>query len=248
MRLGCLVLHGLTSSLATVDGLVPYLRARELPYRLPLLRGHGATPDALRGVTWRGWHDDAARALDDLLGECERAVVIGLSMGGVVALHLAAERPERLAGVAAIAPALRLAGTARDQLRVGLAAAANRFIAVDPRNAYLDADLAAASTNYPRAPARTVLSLVSYGRMVERLLPRVRVPLLVVYTPRDRVVDPAAIRSAFDCAGTPPDDKQLVAVDGSGHEMMQDREREAVFDAIMAFVNQVRSRAVAAAE
>ena len=166
MRLGCLVLHGLTSSLATVDGLVPYLRARELPYRLPLLRGHGATPDALRGVTWRGWHDDAARALDDLLGECERAVVIGLSMGGVVALHLAAERPERLAGVAVVAPALKLAGTARDQLRVGLAAA----------------------------------------------------------------------------------DKRLVAVDGSGHEMMQDREREAVFAAIMAFVDQVRSRAVAAVE
>ena len=49
---GCLLLHGLTSSLATVSNLVPYLEARDIPYVMPTLRGHGTRPEDLRGVTW----------------------------------------------------------------------------------------------------------------------------------------------------------------------------------------------------
>ena len=234
--LGCLLLHGLTSSLATVDGLVPQLRERGLPYRLPTLRGHGATPAALRGVTWRDWYADASRALDDLLAECERAVVVGLSMGGLVALHLAAERQERLAGVVAVAPALRLAGTRRDRANVFLRALAGRMLTVDVRNAFEDATLAAASTNYPQAPARVVLSLDRYGRVVRRLLPRITIPFLLIYTPRDRVVRPETARQIFDAVGTPPERKRLLAFDQSGHEMLLDRQREAVFAAIMEFI------------
>ena len=106
---GCLVLHGLTSSLATVSNLLPYLEARGIPHAMPTLRGHGTRPEDLRGVTWHHWYEDAERALDELLDRCERAVVMGLSMGGVVALHLAAQRPERLAGVVTVAAALRQA-------------------------------------------------------------------------------------------------------------------------------------------
>ena len=238
--LGCLLLHGFTSSLATVDGLVPYLEQRGLPYRLPTLRGHGATPASLHGVTWRDWYADADRALDELLGECERAVVVGLSMGGLVALHLAAERPERLAGVVAIAPAVRLAGTPLDQLRVFLRAVRGGMQTVDARNAYEDAALAAASTNYPEAPARAILSLGQYGRVVQRLLPRITIPLLLIYTPRDRVVRPETARTIFDAVGTPADRKHLLAFDQCGHEMLLDRQREAVFAAIAQFIDGLR--------
>ena len=238
--LGCLLLHGFTSSLATVDGLVPCLEERGLPYRLPTLRGHGATPAALHGVTWRDWYADADRALDELLGECERAVVVGLSMGGLVALHLAAERPERLAGVVAVAPAMRLAGTPLDQLRVFLRAFRGGMQMVDARNAYEDAALCAASTNYTEAPARAILSLDRYGRVVRRLLPRITIPLLLIYTPRDRVVRPETARTIFDAVGTPPERKRLLAFDQCGHEMLLDRQREAVFAAIMQFIDELR--------
>ncbi len=238
--LGCLLLHGFTSSLATVEGLVPYLEERGLPYRLPTLRGHGTTPAALHGVTWRDWYADADRALDGLLGECERAVVVGLSMGGLVALHLAAERPERLAGVVAVAPAMRLAGNLLDQLRVFLRAVRGGMQPVDARNAYEDASLAAASTNYPQAPARVILSFGQYGRFVRRLLPRITIPLLLIYTPRDRVVRPETARTIFDAVGTPPERKRLLAFDQCGHEMLLDRQREAVFAAIMQFIDELR--------
>ena len=108
--------------------------------------------------------------------------------------------------------------------------------AVDARYAYEDASLAAASTNYTEAPARAILSLDQYGRVVKRLLPRITIPLLLIYTPRDRVVRPETARTIFDAVGTPADRKHLLAFDQCGHEMLLDRQREAAFAAIMQFI------------
>ncbi|CAA9568940.1 MAG: hypothetical protein AVDCRST_MAG88-2156 [uncultured Thermomicrobiales bacterium] len=237
--LGVLLLHGLTSGRTTVDGLVPHLEARDIPYQLPILRGHGTRAEDLAGATWHHWYEDAERALDRLLDDCDRAVVMGLSMGGVVALHLAAQRPERLAGVVAVAPALRL--NISGQALLPLLARSGRYATVDVGRAFVDPDLAKGSTNYTRVPISAVYSLARYGAVVERVLPRVRVPLLVLYTPRDRVVRPVGAREVYDKAGTPAAQKKLLAFEDSGHEMLMDRSREAVFAAIMDFIEERRA-------
>jgi carboxylesterase len=242
---GCLLLHGLTSSLATVSNLVPYLEARGIPYAMPTLRGHGTRPEDLRSVTWRDWYGDAERALEELLGRCDRVVVMGLSMGGVVALHLAAQRPEGLAGVATAAAALQLQGAARFLLP--LLSRANMLTAVDVRNAFADQSLATTATNYPSAPVSAVASLAAFGKLVERELPYIRVPLLTLYTPQDRVVDPAKALVIHERAGTPSDRKRLLAFPNSGHEMLMDRDRAAVCEAIVAFIEEcAENRSMAA--
>ncbi|CAA9554695.1 MAG: hypothetical protein AVDCRST_MAG18-593 [uncultured Thermomicrobiales bacterium] len=232
--LGVLLLHGFTSSLATVDGLVPHLEGRGIPYELPTLRGHGTHPGELADATWHHWYEDTERALDTLLDRCERAVVVGLSMGGVAALHLAVSRPERLAGVVAVAPALRL--NLPGKWLLPLLGRSVRQAKVDVRRAFEDATLAAGSTNYPTAPIAAVYSLVRFGQVVERELPRVRVPLLVLYTPRDRVVLPESARITYERVGTPPAEKAIRAFERSGHEMLMDCQREEIFAAIMEFV------------
>lgn len=236
---GCLLLHGLTSSLATVSNLVPYLEERDIPYALPTLRGHGTRPEDLRGVTWHHWYADAERALDELLDRCDRAVVMGLSMGGVTALHLAVQRPERIAGVATVAAALRLQVTGRFLLP--LLARSGRLATVDARNAFADPALAATTTNYPTAPISAVATLDAFGKLVARELPQVRVPLLTIYTPNDRVVVPAYSRLVHERSGTPAAEKQLLAFPTSGHEMLMDRDHPAICAAIIDFIETRRS-------
>lgn len=232
--LGVLLLHGLTSSLATVAALVPPLEARGLPYAMPTLRGHGTRSEDLRGVSWHHWYEDGERALDTLLDRCERLVVMGLSMGGLVALHLAAHRPERLAGVVLVAPALRLNITGIWLLP--LLARSGRHARVDPRRAFEELSLAADSTNYLDIPLTAVHSLTQFGKLVERELPRVQVPLQILYPPRDRVVRPASARIIYERTGTPLAQKTLLAFERSGHEMLQDQQRDEVVAAIMAFI------------
>ena len=241
--MGVLLLHGFTSSLATVDRLLAPLEERGIPYALPTLRGHGTRAEDLRGVTWHHWYEDGERALDTLLDRCARVVVMGLSMGGLVALHLAALRPERLAGLALVAPALRLdiAGAAL----IPLLARTGRHASVDPLRAFEDRSLATDSTNYLDAPIAAVHSLVQFGKLVERELPRVRVPLLILYPPRDRVVRPESARIIHERSGTPAAQKRLLAFERSGHEMLQDRQRDEVVAAIMAFIAEQREAGTA---
>jgi carboxylesterase len=231
---GVLLLHGFTSSLATVDRLVAPLAERGIPYALPLLRGHGTRSEDLRGVTWHHWYEDGERALDTLLDRCTRVVVMGLSMGGLVALHLAALRPERLAGLVLVAPALRLNITGATLLP--LLARTGRHAAVDPLRAFEDRSLAADSTNYLDAPIAAVYSLVQFGKLVERKLPRVHIPLLIAYPPRDRVVRPESARIIYTRSSTPAAQKRLLPFERSGHEMLQDQQHAEVIAAIMAFI------------
>ncbi len=80
--LGVLILHGFTSTGESVEALGRPLEALGIPFSIPLLRGHGApSPEALRGVRWRQWLDDAEAAFEELSLKARRLVVVGHSMG-----------------------------------------------------------------------------------------------------------------------------------------------------------------------
>ena len=228
---GALVLHGLTSSLESVTPVAERLAAHGIPCAVPWLRGHGTRPEDLVGVSWRDWYADASAALDDLLGQCERAVVVGLSMGGLVALHLALERPERLQGVVAVAPALRQAHPLAPL--VPFVAPFRRFLGVPPRG-FADLTRASLVRGYPRLPTSAYLQLVAYARWLEPRLAAVRVPVLILHSRVDRVIHPDSATRIYARLGC--QEKDLRWFERSGHEMLVDCEAEAVLDAVEEFV------------
>ena len=107
---------------------VPYL-ARHFPVVVYDGPGNGAsdrTTDPTR-FTGRAYAQDAAAVLD----ECgvDRAVVVGLSLGGRYAIELAALRPELVAGLVLIGPALPLAPVHPERAAIG-----ERFLDPAPEN------------------------------------------------------------------------------------------------------------------
>lgn len=90
-----LFLHGIggdaTSFTAQLDHFAP--RHRAIAWTMP---GYGASP-ALPEMSFAGLAEAAVRLLDRL--ELDRAVVIGHSMGGMVALEMAASHGDRVAGL-----------------------------------------------------------------------------------------------------------------------------------------------------
>ncbi|HZR97855.1 MAG TPA: alpha/beta fold hydrolase [Chloroflexota bacterium] len=228
---GVLVLHGLTSSLASVTPVADRLARHGVPTAVPWLRGHGTRPEALVGVTWRDWYADAAAALDRLLGHCAEAAVVGLSMGGLVALHLGLERPERLRAIVAVAPALRQAHPLAPL--VPFVAPFRRYLTV-PARGYSDATRAHLAAGYSRLPTSAFLSLVGYARWLEPRLPAVRTPTLVIHSRRDRVIHPASATRIHARLGAAK--KEIRWFERSGHEMLVDCEAAAVLDAVEEFV------------
>lgn len=229
---GCLILHGFTSSLDTVRALVPMAERLEMPYRMPVLRGHCTQPEDLCGVTWRDWYEDAVAALRELRTEADQIFICGLSMGGLVALHLAADHQEDIAGVATIAAAVHIA----DPL-IRFSPVMARFVKMwkgNPRGGYSDASLVAKNTNYNRFAMDSLVSLFRYGKIVTHLLPRVQAPLLVIHSRKDRVIKPISAEIIYHNAGSRT--KHLRWFEVSGHEMLQDCEAETVVAEIEQFI------------
>ncbi len=221
-----LLLHGFTSSLDTVNGFIPGCQERGWDYRMPTLRGHGTQPEDLVGVTWQDWLDDARAALFELQDD---VVVVGLSMGGLLALHLAAEHPGRIKGVVSAATCLRF----RSPLIHVLPLISRRYEFWQGSPDYADPELIKLDTNYPRFPVKTFVGLFSYCQVVDELLIRVEAPLCILAGKNDPVSHPAAARRIY--ARTRSQQKELHWLERTRHEIFRDVEREAAISTAFRF-------------
>ncbi len=219
---GVLVLHGFTSHISCVDAVKPLLVERNVPFRFPILRGHGTKFEDMQGVTAHDWYADAEDALLDLLQECEKAIVIGHSMGGLVALELAARHGDKLVGTIAAAPALRFA----DPLTF-LTPVLSKVVKFWPSpKAYNDPECAKKNKNYAKFATDAFVSLYAYAGAVQNLLSFVKGPLVLLQPRNDQVVAPKSAEIAYEKVSSK--DRQLVWFEKSGHEMFLDLEADAV--------------------
>lgn len=95
-----LLLHGGLGDSRLWEPVVPYLAERFRTIRVDFrFYGRSTGPN----VPW-SWQDDTVGVLDEL--GIERAALVGLSLGGKLALDIALAHPERLWAVAGVAPGL----------------------------------------------------------------------------------------------------------------------------------------------
>lgn len=100
-----LMFHGFSSSPAVYRALIPTIKGYDAIV-CPLLPGHGASIAAFEAVKADEWLATAERYCESLLSEYQQVDVLGLSLGGLLACHLAARYP--LGHLYLLAPALDL--------------------------------------------------------------------------------------------------------------------------------------------
>jgi len=110
------LLHGLGGSRTAWEPQIEALTGdfRCVAWDLP---GYGASPPLDGPLTFPALADAVAGLLDTL--DVERAPLVGLSLGGMVALHAALAHPDRVAGLALLdtSPAFGIDGTDPDEWR-----------------------------------------------------------------------------------------------------------------------------------
>src|ERR1700682_5690313 len=91
---GVLVIHGFTGSPQSMRPLAVAIAAAGFAVELPLLPRHGTALDALLPLGWSDWSGAVESVYRDLASRCDRVGVVGLSLGGALAVWLAAHHPE----------------------------------------------------------------------------------------------------------------------------------------------------------
>jgi carboxylesterase len=107
---GALLLHGLGGTPVEMRYVALALARAGISVSCPQLAAHNGSFEDLQASTWQDWYASAEAALDRLRQRCDTILVGGLSMGAVLAVMLAAERPADVQGAALYAPTLRLDG------------------------------------------------------------------------------------------------------------------------------------------
>ncbi|GLV47964.1 carboxylesterase [Thermus sp. LT1-2-5] len=225
-----LLLHGFTSHPVLTLGPLPgVLREAGFAVAQPALPGHGTRPEDLLGVRWQDWLKEAEEAY---LALPEPRGVVGLSMGALLAAHLAAAHPT--AALVALAPAFALQNP--------LAPLAPYLAWLVPRfpgpNSIEDPLLKRQNPNYPYFPTRAVGELLGLMRQTPKILPRVQAPALVVEAGRDRVVK--GVDRYYALLGSR--EKRHLIFPESGHDLLLDRNRQEVAEAVRDWLIETSNR------
>lgn len=227
-RRGALLIHGFTGSPSEMRLLGEHLHRAEYTVFAPRLCGHGTTPEDMASTSWHHWYGSVLDAYHLLSSLCDEIVVIGLSMGGLLALELAVN--QQVSKVISLSAPIYIA-----EKRLPWLPVAALFTSFVPKRRKPIAGIDSRySVCYKRTPLKSVKSLLKLIRHVSGQLAQVTQPLLIVQSRAERTVVPASAQFIYDHVLT--DCKKLVWLEKSGHIVTLDRERETVFAEIDQFL------------
>ncbi len=238
---GCLLIHGFTGTPHEMRFLGEQLYRNGHTTCGVRLAGHGTSVDELDGCTWRDWYTSTCDALSELQQRAPRVVVIGQSMGALLALKLAVDHPAAVRGVVLLSPALVLSRRWLGWIAPVLPLAFP-FLGRRPRlvgkgdSDIADAQARAASPSYRSVPLRAMHQLLVLQQHVRSLLPQVRQPALVIHARQDHT---CPLRNVALIERGLRGPVRSVLLEDSYHVISVDVDKERVSAEIGAFVDSV---------
>ncbi len=232
---GCLLVHGFPGAPEEMRWLGRHLSSRGITALGVRLFGHGTAPSDLiraRKEHWIANVEDGYALLSDI---CEQIFIVGLSMGGVLALNVGRNFP--VSGIVAMAAPASLPGLV-GRLRPILKPLSHVWRYRHPKEPsdWHDKEAEALNLHYPVQPVHAIAELHDLVEQTRASLHEVLAPTLLIYSRNDSSVPPGNAEHVFEHLGSK--DKALEWVEKSGHNLPRDAERELVFERITSFVHE----------
>ena len=167
---------------------------------LTRLAAHGrTTPAEFAAVSAQDWLDDAREALAVGRRIGDRVILIGISTGALLATMAALEDNSRdIAALVLLSPNFAIRDWRANFISGPLGRVLARLIIGKEHSFQPDSSGHAEfwTTHYPSQGIVALMDLLNHARSIH--LVTLRMPVLVIYTDRDVVVDTAAIQDRFD--------------------------------------------------
>jgi carboxylesterase len=239
--LSALLIHGLTGTPYEMRYLGERLSAAGFRVHGVRLAGHGGAPEDLGATSSDNWYESVVEGFERLRQFGGPKVVIGLSMGAVLAARLAADQREEVSALVMLSPAFFLPFWTRTALRCfsPVAAVVGEIYL---RKASSDIHDDAARQAHPRTgllPLSAALNLVKLSDAVRPKLARVTQPTLVIHSRRDHTC-PYEKNVDFILAHLGSERKRVVTLEESFHVISVDSEKERVAESVLGFVGQFK--------
>jgi carboxylesterase len=250
-RVGFLLAHSLGGTPVELRFLAHGLARRGHTVSCCQLAGHGGTPEELRRSSWREWYASVEAAHDRLREHCDIIFAGGLSMGGILALHLAQNRAAEISGLLLYAPTLRLDGWAMPwylallhlirpiplNLKIDLVEREPFGLKDERVRALVLKGMQARDSSQAGSYATPMRSFANFNQLVsvvKRNLSRVQQPALIVHPRND---DMASIKNAQYLQKYLGGLVDTVILENSYHIVTLDQQRHVVVGRTIEFVD-----------
>jgi carboxylesterase len=186
---GVLLCHGFTGTPASLRPWAEYLAAAGFTVSLPRLPGHGTTWQDMQHTRWEDWYAEVDRAYEELRGQASEIFIMGLSMGGCLALRMAELRGEGVAGLVLVNPSVTA------DTKLFMLAPVLKWVLPSLKGIGSDIKKQGAhELSYDRVPVRAVATLPQLWKLTQQQLGEVTQPVLAYVSTVDHVVGPASMQ------------------------------------------------------
>lgn len=235
-HIGCLVIHGFTGSPKEMRWLGEYLNRHGYTVHGVRLAGHATKPEDMVRSHWQDWLLSVEDGYNLLHSCTDKIFLLGLSMGGILSLNFAAQA--EVAGVVAMSTPYKLP----NDPRVRWTKQISWFIPYLPKSerpdeGWFDKEVVKQHVAYPVNPVRSIGESNQLMTVMRAALPDVRVPVLLIHSRDDDYVIKNSMPLIYEHLGS--DDKQMIWIEGSGHVITEEPQRESVFKAAAGFIQRV---------
>lgn len=255
-RSGVLLIHGLTGTPMEMRLLGKGLNRAGFTVHGMQLAGHCGNADDLLATGWHEWYASVEKAADELRGKVDHLFVGGLSMGALLALKLAADRPQQISGVGVYGATFRYDGWSIPRmarlsfllpLLKKLGIGRNRSFMEQPPYGIRDERLRAqvstamlggdsAAAGLPGNPWYSLAEMYELAAEVRSQLPQVTAPCLVAHASED---DIASLKNAELVMREVSAPVELLLLKDSYHMITIDKERRILIDRSAAFFDSI---------
>jgi carboxylesterase len=225
---GVLLFHGFTATTLEVRGLADFIHTQTgFTVMGPLLPGHGTSPEDLSKVQYKEWMDSAEMAFSTLQTNCKTILVGGESMGGLLALFLAARHPE-IKGVLLFAPALIIPGLWGSRLLKWFIFASKK------KNLNTEKDGVLPWQGYKVNPLKAVVELGKLQSEVGKIISKVIQPVIIFQGTSDETIDRRS--STIILENISSLNKELIEVNNCGHCVLLDSAYRSIYKQSLKFI------------
>lgn len=238
---GCVLIHGFTGAPKEMRWMGEFLSRQGIHCLGIRLAGHATRPEDMLRARYTDWMASVEDGYHLLGGVTDRIYLVGLSMGGILALLMSTRL--RVRGVVAMSTPYRLPFDypALFMRALSLVVKFQPKGKEEPGATWFDKAAFAEHVSYPQNPVRSAAELQLLIQEMHKVLPHVEGPVLLMHSRNDSYVVPENLEQIYAQLGT--SDKDRLYVTEAGHVITRDAARQEVFEAALGFIRRVEAAA-----
>lgn len=236
-EVSCILIHGFTGSPWEMREIGEYLADKNITVICPRLPGHGTTPEDMYNTRWQDWYGEVEKTYKEVKKISREVFCAGLSMGGLLTLHLATH--QHLQGIIPMAAPVYLKEIKLlfiPILKTSIGKFIQKFYKYDREvgKDIKDKSMIDKIICYDKTPVPAAISLIDLMHHTKTELSKITAPCLIIHSKYDHTVPPGNATYIYQRISSK--EKEILYLENSYHVITVDYDKEKVFEETYKFI------------